>query len=261
MTDYEAPLSSILVDVELPDPAPLPPALVDLLASLRVVLVGWYAVPEQTTPEQARDQFEASAQVALDRVARPFEDAGAQVERRLVFTGDRLDTLSRVSAEEDCDAVLIPAAMTALRRLLVPLRGRQNARRIVPLVADLVGNGTTARDGPTEVTLLHVLEAEETETTTRQEVLEPVADLLVESGVDAGRLRLETAQADAPGAHIVERAADYDAVVLGETEPSVREILFGTVPEQIVEATNVPVIVVRHTRDAADGGEEASGTE
>ena len=105
------------------------------------------------------------------------------------------------------------------------------------------------------MTLLHVLEAEETETASRQEVLEPVADLLVESGVDAGRLRLETVQAEAPGAHIVERAADYDAVVLGEPEPSVREILFGTVPEQIVETTNVPVIVVRHTPTATDGAE------
>ena len=254
MTDRVPSPSSILVDVELPHPALLSPALVELLASLRVVLVGWYAVPEQTTPAQARDQFEASAQATLDRVARPFEEAGAQVDRRLVFTGDRLETLTRISGEEDCDAVLIPGEMGALRRLLVPLRGLQNARRIAPFVADLVRTDTPAQGEATEVTLLHVLGAEETVAGTRQEVLEPMADLLAGHGVDPDRLRLETDQAEAPGAHIVDRAADYDAVVLGETEPSVREILFGTVPEQIVEATSVPVIVVRHEQEAVEAG-------
>jgi nucleotide-binding universal stress UspA family protein len=257
MTDRAPSPSSILVDVELPDPPALSPALVDLLASLRVVLVGWYAVPEQTSPAQARDQFEASARAALDRVARPFEDAGAQVDRRLVFTGDRLDTLTRISGEEDCDAVLIPGEMGALRRLLVPLRGLQNARRIVPFVADLVRHDPAARSGRTEVTLLHVLGAEETADAARRDVLGPVADRLTAAGLDADLLRLDTIRAEDPGGQIVDRAADYDAVVLGETEPSVREILFGTVPEKIVEATSGPVIVVRHEQEAVTTGEQA----
>ena len=63
MTDSDAYPSSILVDVELPAPTPLPAELVAVLASLRVVLVGWYPVPEQTTPAQARDQFEEAARL------------------------------------------------------------------------------------------------------------------------------------------------------------------------------------------------------
>jgi nucleotide-binding universal stress UspA family protein len=251
MSESPAPPFSILVDVELPDPAPLPPALVDLLASLRVVLLGWYAVPEQTSPAQARDQFEATAQAGLDRVARPFEEAGAQVDTHLVFTGDRLDTVSRVAAEEDCDAVLIPAAMGTLRRLLVPLRGVPNARRIAPFVADLVRDGTTA------VTLLHVLKPGETAAAARRTVLAPVADLLRGAGIDAGLLRTDTARAEDPGATIAEWATDHDAVVLGETKPSVREALFGTVAEQIVEAAHVPVLLVRHAGEEAERAERA----
>ena len=255
MSESPSPLSSILVDVELPDPAPLSPTLVDLLASLRVVLLGWYAVPEQTSPAQARDQFETTARAALDRMARPFEEAGAQVDTRLVFTGDRLDTVSRITTEEDCDAVLIPAEVDVLRRLLVPLRGLHNARRIAPLVADLV------RDGTTEVTLLHVLEPEETAAQARQNVLEPVAEMLTGAGLDAELLRLDTVRAENPGDRIVERAADHDAVVLGETKPSVREILFGTVPEQIVEAAHVPVILVRHEREEVEVAERVAQAE
>jgi len=251
MTRTETAPSSILVDVELPNPAPLSPALVDLLSSLRVVLVGWYAVPEQTSPEQARDQFEEQALAALDTIAEPFEKAGGEVVQRLVFTGDQLDTIRRISSEEDCDAVLIPAEMSHLERILVPLRGLPNARRIAPLVADL------ARDGTTDVTLLHVLEEEESEATSREHVLRPAADLMTGQGIDAGLLRLETVTADDPAHTIVDIAADYDAVVLGETKPSVREILFGSVPEQIVESVRVPVIMVRHGHDAVQVAERA----
>jgi nucleotide-binding universal stress UspA family protein len=239
-------LSSLLVDVELPDPDRLSPALVDLLASLRIVLVGWYAVPEQTTPAQARDQFGAQAQAALARVAQPFEAAGASVTSRLVFTGDELDTISRISAEEDCDAVLLPAPMPRLRRVLVPLRGVPNADRIAALVADLV------QDGGPDVTLLHILETDETAAEAEAQVLGPAADHLAAHGIEGDHVRHEIVASDEPSDTIIEWAADHDIVVLGETEPSVREVLFGTVPERIVNALSVPVIVVRHADEAVE---------
>lgn len=264
MTRSETAPASILIDVELPDPTPLSPALVELLASLRVVLLGWYAVPEQTSPEQARDQFEAQAAAALDRIARPFKEAGAEVTQRLVFTGDQLDTISRVSTEEECDAVLMPATMERLERILVPLRGLHNARRIAPLVADLVQGSTTAQDGAaiqegaTEVTLLHVLEQDESDADSREQVLQPAADLIAEEGIDASLLTLDTVVAEDPAGSIVDIAANYDAVVLGETKPSVREILFGSVPEQIVESVQVPVIMVRHGHEDVKVAERAA---
>jgi nucleotide-binding universal stress UspA family protein len=252
--------SSILVDVELPDPAPLSPALVDLLASLRVVLVGWYAVPEQTSPAQARDQFKNKAQAALDSIAFSFEQAGAVVDTHLVFTGDKLDTVSRVSTEQDCDAVLIPAAMERLERLLVPLRGLHNAQRIAPLVADLVRDSTASQDGTT-VTLLHILEPDETETAARQDVLQPAGEIMTDAGIQSGLLELKTTTAGDPAATVVEMSADYDLVVLGETEPSVREILFGSIPEQIVNEARVPVVVVRHEEEGVEAAERATQAE
>jgi nucleotide-binding universal stress UspA family protein len=269
MTRSPSPPASILVDVALPDPSPLSPALVDLLASLRIVLVGWYAVPEQTSPEQAREQFGEQAAAALDRIARPFEEAGAEVRTRLVFTGNQLDTISRISTEEECDAVLIPARMGRLERLLVPLRGLHNARRIAPLVADLVRGPGPAQDGTagnadreatTDVTLLHVLEKGESDVSSREQVLQPAADLMTEQGIDADRLRLETVTAEDPARTILDIAAHYDAVVLGETKPTVREILFGSVPEQIVESVQVPVIMVRQEHEEAGMAERATQT-
>lgn len=255
MTESTLPPSSILVDVELPDPEPLSSDLIDVLASLHVVLLGWYAVPEQTSPEQARDQFGDDAQAALDAVVRRFEEAGATVRTSLVFTGDKFDTLGRVSTEEVCDAVLIPGPMTHLHRVLVPLRGLYNAKRIAPFVADLI------QDGTTDVTLFHVLEKGETEAAAREEVLEPTAELMKEHGISAGLLRLETVHAEDPAETIVDLSSDYDLVVLGETKPSVREILLGTVPERIAKAVEVPVIVVRHEEEDVEMAERATQAE
>jgi len=244
--------SSILVDLDLSDPEPLPGELVRVLSSLRVVLLGWFSVPEQTSPAQARDQFRDETQATLDAVARRFEGAGAAVTTRLVFTGDELDTISRISVEEHCDAVLIPGPVEALRRVLVPLRGLHNVRQIAPFVADL------CQDRETDVTLLHILEGEETANASREEVLAPASRTMSEYGIDIHHFALESVAAADPADAIVEWAGDHDLVVLGETEPSVREILFGTVPERIVTTADVPVIVVRHEDPDVDAAEQAT---
>ncbi|MCS3951672.1 universal stress protein [Salinibacter ruber] len=252
MIDPSPAPSSILVDLELPEPEPLPAELVRVLSSLRVVLLGWFSVPEQTTPAQARDQFGAVAEDTLDAAARRFEEAGAEVTTRLVFTGDELDTISRVSVEESCDAVLIPGPVEQLRRVLVPLRGIQNVREIAPFVADL------CQDGTARVTLLHILEGDETTAASREDVLEPAAERMRSAGIKADLLELNSVAADSPADTIVEWAGEHDLAVLGEIKASVREILFGTVPEQIVEQTNTPVIVVRREDEDVTAAEQAT---
>ena len=244
--------SSILVGVELPGPVPLPPALVDLLSSLRVVVVGWYAVPDQTLPAQAREQFGEEAEGALELIARPFEEAGALLDTVLVFFHDRLDTVGRLSREHDCDAVLLAGEMEHLHRLLVPLRGLHNAHYIVPFVADLV------RDRTTEVSLLHVLEDDETAEDIRETVLRPAAEQMAARGIDGGLLALDTMAGDDPDEAIVEAAERHDAVVIGESEPSVRDILFGTVPETIVQTAHCPVLVVRNPDEDLDAAEPST---
>jgi nucleotide-binding universal stress UspA family protein len=254
MTDSSRGPSSILVDVELPDPAPLSPALIEVLSSLRVVLLGWFAVPEQTSPAQARDQFGEESQETLDAIARRFKEAGAKGTTRLVFTGNKLDTLARISTEEDCDAVLVPGAMDDLRRVLVPLRGLENVQQIAPFVADL------CRDATATVTLLHVVEEEESTAVSRENVLRPAADRMRAHGLDTSLLELDTIASGDPADTIVDRAAAYDLVILGETKPSVRAILFGTVPERIVTSTDTPVIIVRHENEAVASAEQSMET-
>lgn len=192
--------------------------------------------------EQPGDQFGEEAQAALDAVARRFEEAGAEdVTSRLVFTGDKFDTLTRISTEEGCDAVLISGALEHLRRLLVPLRGLQNARHIVPFFVDVV-----AGSGTTDVTLLHVLQGDETDADVQDDLLGPAVEQLAAHGVDTELVERRVVATDDPADTIREAAGHYDLLVLGETQPSVRGILFGTVPERIVQSVEGPVVLVRH---------------
>jgi len=78
----------ILVPVELPDPEPLSQTLIDDLASLEIVLLGHFGVPEQTPAGVAAEQFRESAQETLDEIAQRFTAAGASVETRLEFGKD-----------------------------------------------------------------------------------------------------------------------------------------------------------------------------
>ena len=253
MSLFDRSLSSILVDVELPDPEPLPQELIVALSPLRVVLVGWYAVPEQTSPEQARDQFETEARAALDEVARRFEEAGTPfVTSRLVFTGDKFNTLTRISTEEDCDAVLIQGPMEHLRRLLVPLRGVHDATGLIPFVADLIREGST-----TNVTLFHVLREDETEARVQKTLFDPLVEQLADLGIDTELVERRAVEADDSAGTIVEEAEYYDLVALGESRPSLREVLFGTIAEEIVEDAHVPVVVVRHEKEDLEAAEQA----
>ncbi|MES3630040.1 MAG: universal stress protein [Longimonas sp.] len=226
---------TILIDVSLPEAAALSDELIALLGSLHVVLVGWFEVPEQTSAAQANDQFGREMNERLDVLAGVLREAGAAVETRLVFTGNPLDTMERISAEVDSDAVLIPYAHDRVEKVLVPLRDARHADRIATFVNHLVQTDTAS------FTLLHVREEGETDA----DVLTPVAESLTTIGMDSSVIEKRLVDANDPAAAILDAAHDHDLVVMGESEPAARDILFGTVPERIARNANIPVIMVR----------------
>jgi len=229
----------VLVPFELPDADPVPPVLVETLAATEVVLLGHYGLPEQTPPSVGRDQFEGDAAAELDEVARPFERASVPVTSRLVFGKARDKTIDRVAVEEDCDVILTPGRAEAVERVVVPLRGEANLDRILSFVGELLA-GTDA-----SVTLFHT--GEESDRLPGEEILATASDRLVEAGVDPERIsRQLSADADV-GRSIVDLGDAFDVLVLGETEPSLRDRILGTVPAQVTADTDAPAFVVRNT--------------
>jgi hypothetical protein len=230
--------SSVLVPVDVSTTALPAQVLFDLLRPINVVVLGYYPVPKQTAPAHLKRDHEEAAAARLRRVVDQFRSADHEVEGVLVFTKDRRDTIDRVADRHDCDAVFVPGEADAVERILVPLRGAVNLDRIVSLVAGL----TRATDA--DVTLFHSV-TDEDDPDRGESVLRSAVDRLVERGVDRDRVDRRLSTAGAPREEIVAMAADYDLLVLGETDPSLRDRIFGGLLTPIVADVDRPAVVVR----------------
>lgn len=231
----------VLVPAKILKGETVPDSVIELLATCPVVILGYHVLPEQTPPGQARIQFEDQAQSKLKDLAMAFREAGGDSETRLVFTHDEEQTFDRLANETGCEAILIPNPAPDIERLLVPVRGEVNVARVVAFVAALIDNRHIA------VTFFHVTNSEEG-TSTGQSMVHDAAAQLRNHGVQADAIATNVTVAGAPIQAIATAAADHDAVIMGESEPSLRSFLFGEVSEQVAARSLGPVIVVRRQR-------------
>jgi nucleotide-binding universal stress UspA family protein len=234
----------LVVPFELPDPEPLSPVLIEALASLDIVVFGHYGLPEQTPPAVAREQFEAEARAQLAAMAEPFETAGASVTTRLVFGRDRGKAIDQIALEEDCDGELDPAPTDRVDRVLVPIPDADNVDRLASFVTVL------AEEHEPSVTLLHVVEGEGTDADGDATVAAG-CERMVEHGIDPDSVDTRVVTGADHDTVILDTAADYDAVVMGEATPKVADRIFGTLADRIVNEAGKPVVLVRrnHTED------------
>ncbi|MDX1645858.1 MAG: universal stress protein [Longimicrobiales bacterium] len=238
-----SPKTRVLVPLELPEPREISPEMIELLGSADILLLGWYEVPDQTSPEQAREQAEDTGESALETVAQKFEDAGADVDVRHVFTPDLMDTIQRIGAEERCEAALISAPIDRLKRLLVVLREDVRAETVGDLLDDLL------REERERVTLLQISEDEADE---GREWSDRVLEELERRGVDTDRVATRIETSDDPGGRVLDicREEDFDVLIVPE-RGEMDDRLFGSFAEKLGRESRLPVVVIR-------GGDRAS---
>ena len=227
----------VLVPVNLLGGETVPETIIDAIASLPVVILGYHEIPDQTATDQARMKYEKQARAELDELRGVFERAGCDVTTRMVFTHDRFKTFERVAVELQCDGILILNPAPVLESVLVAIRGDVNVDYIARLVAAFLA-GTTI-----DVTLFHVVTDDEER---EQGVLslETAAAKLVEHDVELDRI--ETVVVDGrPTDDILTVASDHDMLVMGESRPSIRRHIFRDRADRIAKRTIDPVLVIR----------------
>ncbi len=237
----DADRPTVLVPLEVLEGESMPDGTSELLANARVVLLGYHVIPEQTAAEQAREQFGETAMEKLQEFADRLTTAGAEVEIRLVFTHGKQATIDRISHEHDCLAVLVPNSIETPESVLVAVRGTVGIGRNTQLIAGLFA-GTDIR-----VTLYHVLGPEE-EADDAQTLLNGVETELVDRGMDAEAIDTLVEETETPIDAIARQGREHDAVVMGETDPSVTTFVFGMPSEQVAERFLGPVLVVQRER-------------
>jgi nucleotide-binding universal stress UspA family protein len=228
----------ILVPIRVLEGESVPEGVPDLLAHAHVVLLGYHVIPEQTAPGQAQMQFEERATNRLDEYEVIFEEAGATVERRLVFTHDGQKTIDRTIHEHGCMAVLVPNATGVVEDVLVAVRGTVGVDRLARVAAGVFG----AMD--VSITLYHVAENDETDEDVVT-LLDGMVDRLGDLGIDTSTIETRVDRAQDPLDAITDAAEAFDVVVMGETDPSLATFVFGMPADQVADRFLGPVLVVQ----------------
>jgi len=221
----------VLVPVEVLKGKTVSPGLITLLGTVDVTVLGYHVLPEQTPPDQARMQYEERATAALSDLVEEFRAVGGEADHRLAFTHDRKQSIDRVADEIDAKAVAVSGVTGTVEQVLVSLSGGVAVDRILTFVAELVG------DRDIGVTLF-LADEDESAGTKR---LDAAATRLREAGISVGTVTTE----GPPFERLFERVAGHDAIVVGETAPSWRSVLFGSEDDRVASASVSPVIVVR----------------
>ncbi|WP_226039254.1 universal stress protein [Natrinema sp. DC36] len=228
----------VLIPVDVLEGQTVPATVIDAFASIPVVLLGYREIPDQTGPDQARDQYGDRMRAELAELGTVFEDAGCDVTTRSAFTHDRLKTFERVAVDESCDAVLVLNPAPVLETILVAIRSDVNVEHIARLLETILA-GTDL-----ELTLFHVV-TDESRRDEGVELLETARSELLAAGIDEDRIDSTVVVGDSPTAAILEAAADHDLLVAGESRPSVRRFVFRDRAERLARRTVDPVLVIR----------------
>lgn len=225
---------TILIPVDISDLEPPPLDVLDVLRPFEVVLLGYFPVPDQAEPALIKNEYEAQAQTRLDALTQGLPD----VTDVLVFTHDREATIDRVADQYDCEAVLTAGDTDHIESILVPIRGDVNLDRIVSVVAELV------RGSQATVTFFHSID-EDGDSEQGEYLLRGTVEQMTEYGIEVDRIDWQLAEDGDPYRDIVALREQYDIIVLGETEPSLRERIIGDVLSRIIDDIEIPALIVR----------------
>lgn len=100
------------------------------------------------------------------------------------------------------------------------------------------------RESHADATFLNV-ENTEDEASKGELLVRGACDRLEDDGINPKRLDWRQ-ERGSPGDTIVSVTEGYDLLVVGETEPSLRDRLLGAVANRVIEDTKRPVLIVRH---------------
>ncbi|MBX0295189.1 universal stress protein [Haloarcula nitratireducens] len=232
-------MTRVLVPVAVLEGEAVSPGLMNLLGTVDVTVLGYHVLPEQTSPDQARLQYEDRATAALADLTEEFRTAGGAADHRLVFTHDREQTVDRVADEVDAQALAISGATGDVDQILVPLSGDVAVERILSFVEALVG------DRDIGVTLFLATKNGDAAT----ERLDTAAEALRSSGIS---VRTTAAVGRSPFAALIDEVPGHDVIVMGERAPSFRSLVFGEESERVASESVGPVLVVRYAEAPAE---------
>ncbi|WP_251331392.1 hypothetical protein [Haloplanus pelagicus] len=241
-----ASLNRVLIPVDVSESHSLGGTLIETVPLTKAVILGYWPIPDQSAPDQARDQFEEEAQQRLQTLADRFTDQGVELQTELVFTKDRNQLIDRATNKYECQSVLIPGTESppsGAARGIVLIKPNADLDRIVTTL------GILFAESDVELYLFHAVESTNEHLHDATEyMLRGLVDRLSELGISRDRIEWEQSTNGEQTAVILSRTSDFDFVVLSETKPALRERIFGTVQSEIANKTEKPLLTIRTSK-------------
>lgn len=226
----------VIVPVAVLEGEVLQDALVEFLSTVPVVLLGYHEIPEQTLPEQARDELGEQASAELESLTERFESHGATVETRLTFTHDLTETVERVLEQIDRGVVLFSNPVQEIEHVLVAV----NRDVLIPATAAT----TAALVGPTDaaITLMYLGSGDEEP---GERLLSGMTTTLEEAGISSDRITRRVEPTTDPITTLADVSAEHDLIIFTESDPSILDRIVGSVSDRLSEKTLTPLLVVQ----------------
>ena len=235
-------MTHVLVPVAVLDGETISPGLIEALGGLTVTVLGYHEVPEQTPPEQAREQFIDRATEILDNIAAELEAEGATAYHRMVFTKDLDTSVKRVAAEIESEATLIVRPTPEVEEIYVAI----GSEKQLPVIGAALESLVTTVEA--DIFLRFFVDEERaTDESDGERILAQLTDMLTEAGVSPERIDTAVqAKKIAVGPIVADaQGRGVDLVVLSDSGLSLAEIVFGDIEERIANQLLAPVLVVR----------------
>lgn len=228
---------TVLIPMEFPDPEPLPSTFIDAFTSCKVILLGLYELPADIEPDE-RHRREVKAYNTLYSTAASFVRHGDTADVELVMGQDLEDAPTTIAEERDVDAFLVPNPITTLGHVLIAICDEKFAEPVGEFMS------TLHQDILLHTTLLYVAETED-EVDEGEALLKEVEQKVIAAGYPRTRIDTEVRVGKEPSFPISQAAANNDLVIMGETQSSAYNRIFGKVYESVAENTEIPIAVIR----------------
>lgn len=237
-------LERVLIEVDVSEPASVSRTFIEELPLEDAVFLGYWEIPDQSSSNQHRKQFGEEAEERLQDVVDRFTEPGTEPETHISFTKDKDRLINEAVNKYGCQSVLTLGKefepKTGPTRGVVLVKQDGDLERIAETVAELFA------DRDVEILLFHDIETGNEHLYDATEyMLRGLADHLSELGIERDRIEWEQSTESPRLDVIMSRVGEFDFVVLSETEPSVRERVFGSVQSALDNRTDKPLLTVR----------------
>ena len=207
--------------------------LLDNFSRLQLFVLGYRVIPEQTSPQQARENDDGRSRQRLREAIDSLPVVDGEIDDDLAYTSDPADLLARYAAQQHCQGILIHSGIERVDRLVLPLsRPADFGVRLVTVLRELA----ETRSRPL---LLLLLEAED-ESHWQDGFEDKARALVARAGIDRARIEVEHAGTDRLVDAVDAALRDTDLIILRESEGIDRHDLLATLRKEI----DAPALVV-----------------